>query len=135
MKVFALEEFRLAVFQPLGTGQRLALGAMPIAAGIVGNPLMMARFAALHMAAQCHRAAARDGTHHAVMHGCKPTRVRTLVGHAVLAEDIRHLESGSHRRRPTQKYVGAGRSSGSGTGGKRSKGLRVAHTVWVATFK
>jgi len=69
---------------------------------------MMARFAMLHMAAQRGRAATRDRMHHAVMHGCKPTRMRTLVGHAVLAKDIRHLERGSHRRRPTQKYVGAG---------------------------
>lgn len=96
---------------------------------------MMAGFAMLHMATQCGRAATRDRMHNAVMHGCKPTSVRTLVGYAVLTEDIRHLERGSHRRHPTQKYVGAGRSSSRGTGGKISKGLRVAQTVWVATFK
>ena len=65
MKVFTLEQFCLAVLQPLGAGQRLALGAIPVAAGVVADALLVARVAALHVTTERRRAALLDRAHHA----------------------------------------------------------------------
>src|SRR5215471_2161268 len=40
MKIFARQEFSLTFFQPLGSGQRLTLGAMPVRARIIGISLV-----------------------------------------------------------------------------------------------
>jgi hypothetical protein len=42
MKILALQEFGLAFCQPLGSGQGLALGAMPVRAGVVCVPFVAA---------------------------------------------------------------------------------------------
>jgi hypothetical protein len=42
VKVLAVEKFGLAVLDPLGTGQRLTLGAVTIAAGSIANATVAA---------------------------------------------------------------------------------------------
>ena len=65
VKIRNLQKFGLAVLDPLGPGQRLAFGAMPIAARVVAIPLMAALVAALQVAAESRRAAHLDGGHDA----------------------------------------------------------------------
>ena len=61
------EEFGSSVLKPLGTGQRLALWAVAIAAGVVGDALVAAAIALLDMAAESCRATLLDGCHHATL--------------------------------------------------------------------
>ncbi len=94
------QQFGLALGEPFLGGGALTLGAMPVAAAIVGNHSMGAVLAARDMAAERHRAAALDGRHHLQLVeadvpgiGCAPRR-------PVVAEDIRNLQRGTgHRRR------------------------------------
>ena len=41
VKVLAVQNFGFSFFNPLGTSERLALGAVPIAATVVAGPLVM----------------------------------------------------------------------------------------------
>jgi hypothetical protein len=59
------EQFGLAVFEPLRTGKRLALGTMPISARVEGDALMSAGVTLFDMATECSGAAQFDRTHHA----------------------------------------------------------------------
>src|SRR6476661_4105225 len=51
VEVRAIEEFGFALLNPLGSRQRLALGAMAIAAGVVSDALMATVIALFDMAA------------------------------------------------------------------------------------
>ena len=86
------QQLGLALFQPRASRCRLALGAVPVAAGVVGDDRVGASFAACNMTTESRRAAALDGRHHlqlAEAHmagvGCAPCR-------AEVAEDIRNLQ-------------------------------------------
>jgi hypothetical protein len=61
MKILALQEFGLTLCQPLGSGQGLALGAMPVRAGVVCIPFVAALVTLLEMAAERRCAAQFDG--------------------------------------------------------------------------
>ena len=63
MKVRHRQQLGLAFGQPLACSSALTLGAMPVAAAIVGNDGVSALLvlAARDMAAECRRAAALDG--------------------------------------------------------------------------
>src|SRR5712692_9876726 len=52
MKILARQEFGLAFFQPLSSGQGLALGAMPIGARVVGIPFVAALVTSFQMTAE-----------------------------------------------------------------------------------
>ncbi len=58
------QEFSLACRQPSGLGQGLALGTMPIAAGVVDGALVVAGITLLQMATQVGSATDLDGVHH-----------------------------------------------------------------------
>src|ERR1700755_218255 len=58
------QKLRLAVFEPLPRRRSLTLRAMPVAAGIVGDPLVRAVLAALDMSAERGGAAGLDRRHH-----------------------------------------------------------------------
>jgi hypothetical protein len=53
--------------QPLGACVSLALGAVPVAAGVVRDDLMSAATALIAMTAQSRRATAGDGVEHLTM--------------------------------------------------------------------
>lgn len=96
---------------------------------------MPAGIALLDVAAERRGAAVLDGAHDAALAAAERGRMFPPVGRAELAKDVRHLEPGGAQRRP-QKCTGGGTGAGAGTTvGKRSKGLGVAHTVLVATFR
>jgi len=59
------EEFGLTVLEPLGAGEGLALGAMAIAAAMIGGALVAAGVTLLQVAAQGGSTAEFDGAHHA----------------------------------------------------------------------
>jgi hypothetical protein len=65
VKVWGIEELSLTLLDPLGPRQRLAFGAMPIAAAVVSNALVLALIALFDVAAEGGGATAFDGAHDA----------------------------------------------------------------------
>jgi len=63
MKIRNRQKFLFPGFKPTRLDQLLALGAMAVAAGVVGGPLETATIATLEMSAQGGGAAGRDGPH------------------------------------------------------------------------
>ena len=61
MEVLYGKQLRLAVVKPFGPGQRLALRAVPIPAGIIGDALVTATVALFDVAAKCGSATALNG--------------------------------------------------------------------------
>jgi hypothetical protein len=125
VEVWHRQQFGLSVREPFGACQPLALGAMAVAAGIVGDTCRAAIIALLDMPAECCRPARRDGAHYAPLDAaempgtCLPKRL------AVAAEDIRHLQSRSH---------GAAQPGGTTSRRRRSSGLGVLLIILVATW-
>ena len=64
MKVRHRQQLGLALSQPFLGGSALTLGAVPIAAAVVGNKRMRAVLAARDMTTERRRAAALDRRHH-----------------------------------------------------------------------
>jgi hypothetical protein len=67
MEVRHRQQLRATRVQPLGTCVSLALGAVPVAAGVVRDGLMTAAAALIAMTAESRGAAARDGVEHLTM--------------------------------------------------------------------
>ncbi len=65
MEVFGIEKLSLTILDPLGAGQGLAFWAMPVAAAVVSNALILALVTLFDMAAQGGGATALDGAHDA----------------------------------------------------------------------
>ena len=63
VEVRHVEQLGLAVREPLRARQTLALGAVPVAAGVVSDPLMAALAASLDMTAERGGAAILDRAH------------------------------------------------------------------------
>ena len=99
VEVGSIEQLRLAVRQPLGAGEGLALGAVPVAAGVVGDALVAAVITLLDMAAERGRPAEFDRAHGVALHGGQRTPVLLPVCLAVAAEHVRHLQ-GTARHGP-----------------------------------
>ena len=90
------QQFGLSIGKPLGTGQTLALGAVPVTAGIVGHPQLAAVAALFDMTAERRRAAGLNSGHDPTLPvGQGGGTVGTIVS-AVAAEYIRHLERRPH---------------------------------------
>ncbi len=79
--------------EPFGAGQPLALRAVAVAAGVVGDAGRAAIVALLDMAAERRRPARRDGAHDAPLDAAEMAGMRLPKRLAVAAEDIRHLQS------------------------------------------
>src|SRR6266851_9738458 len=101
MKIVRLENLRFPFFDPLRTRQRLALGAMPVAAAIVAGTLVRTAVAPFEMTAEGRRPAHLDRGHDAPL--CRRGR-RTIVlsiDFTIAAEDVRHFQLwaiyGAHR--------------------------------------
>src|ERR1700688_1867625 len=95
MKIGRFQKFGLAVLDPLGPGQRLAFGAMPIAASVVAMPLMATLIALLEMAAEGRRAAPLDGSHDAPLRRGHRRAMLVSIGFAVAAKDVSHFQLGA----------------------------------------
>ena len=102
------QQLGLARGEPFLRGGALALRAVPVAAGVVGNRRIGAVRAARDMAAEGCRAAVLDCRHHLQLleadmagMGCAPCR-------SMVAEDIRDLQSRArHRRRSVSRAAGS----------------------------
>ena len=126
VEVVSREESGEALLDPLRLAQALALGAVAVAAGVVGGTLVPTGVADVHVSAERRRATRRDGAHRGTLVGVHrvPLAVRLAVG----AEDVRDLEARAGSRRATRRERrGRHGYSGSGAGGKSrwSSGLRV----------
>jgi hypothetical protein len=91
VKIADLQEFGLAVFDPFRPGQRLAFGAMPIAATIEAIPFSATLIATFQVAAQRGCAAHLNGGHDAPL-CCGHRRAMIVsIGFSVAAKHVRYF--------------------------------------------
>jgi hypothetical protein len=86
------QQFGLAVGQPLFGSDSLALRAVPITAGVVGDAQVGADLAALDMTAQCHRSAALDRRHDFQLTEAHVAGMGRTPSRPAVAEDVRNLD-------------------------------------------
>jgi hypothetical protein len=86
------QEFGPAVGQPLFGSSGLALGTVPVAAGVVRDAQMGAGLAAFDMPAQGRRSAALDCRHDFQLAEAHMAGVGRTPRRSVVAEDVRHLD-------------------------------------------
>jgi hypothetical protein len=98
------KEFGLSLGEPLRTRRALALWAMPIATGVVGDARRTTVVALLDMAAERRRPARGDGAHHATLDATEMTGIRLSKSFAVVAEYVRHLQSRTHDARSAGRH-------------------------------
>jgi hypothetical protein len=108
MKIRSREDFRFPFFDPFGTCQGLALGAMSVTAAIVSVTLVRTAVVVLAMTTKGRRPAHLDRGHDASL--CRGERRTMLlaIGVAITAEDIRHFQLGAiHRnQRLEERWLG-----------------------------
>jgi hypothetical protein len=92
VEVRHLEQFRLAVRQPLGASQALALRAVSVAARVVGDALMAAVLAALDMTAERCGATVFDRHHRAAPCSRQRRAMAVTERLAEAAEYLRHFQ-------------------------------------------
>ena len=88
------QELRLAFFEPLPRRRRLALRAVAIAAGVVGDPLVRAVLAALDVSAERGRATGLDRRHDLQLGKAHVPGVGLSPRRPVGAKDVGDLEGG-----------------------------------------
>ena len=94
------QQLGLALGEPFLRGGALALRAVPVAAGVVGDGRIGAVLAARDMAAEGRRAAALDRRHHLQLVEADMAGIGLTPCRAMVAEDIRNLQSRArHARR------------------------------------
>jgi hypothetical protein len=96
MEVLAWQQFGLTLFQPLGSGQGLALGAMPIGAGVVCVTFVPALVTPFEMAPERRGAALFDGAQHTLLSGGQRFSMRLAELVAVRAHNVGDFQCGSH---------------------------------------
>ena len=119
------QQIGLAGGEPLFARGALALGAMPVAAGVIGDRAVRAVLTGLDMTTERGGPAQLDRRHDAALDAAEMTVMGEAIGMTMAAEDIRHLQFGTHR--PAQ-------AGGTTSRVKRSSGLCVAAIVVVATW-
>ncbi len=127
------QKLGLARREPLGSRPTLTLRAMPVAAGIIGDPRDAAVFAGLNVSAERLGPACNDRAHHAPLDATQMTGMITAIGVALLAQDIGDLDDGPVRRDPGAGHDPAFRArpqpGGATSSDRRSNGLWVARIV------
>ena len=94
------QQFGFARRKPRLGGRPLALGAVPVAARVIGDACVGAVLTALDMAAQRRRAANLDRGHHAPLAEAQTSFVVSTPSGTVAVENVRHFELWmGHRRR------------------------------------
>ncbi len=92
VEVGHVEQFRLAVLQPLGPCETLALRTVPVTARVVRDALMAAIAATLDVTAERGGAAAFDRDHGAPPRGRQRRAVLVTESRAEVAEHVRHFQ-------------------------------------------
>ena len=95
MEVLDRKKLASPLVQPLGPCQGLALGAVPVAAGIISDALKTAAIAFFEMTAQCGRAASLQGVQHPFLRGGENAGMVTAEGVAVRTYDVSDFQCGS----------------------------------------
>ena len=138
VEVGHLQQLGLARLEPLARLAALTLGAVPIAAAVVGDGRVPARrvLTTRDMPAEVCRAAGLDRAHHLELgvrevapHGMTPSR-------AVIAEDVRDLQHWPGHG--AAGYVASGVPAGGApffgvSGVSRSSGLTMSRSTLLAT--
>jgi hypothetical protein len=96
MKVPCGEEIPFSSFKPSLFVQGLALGAMAIAAGVVGDPQGMAVVTLIDMSPKLSRSGDLDGPHGTVMP--QGHLMGLAIGQSVGPKDIGHLKGAFHQK-------------------------------------
>jgi hypothetical protein len=96
MKILARQEFGLAFFQPLRAGQRLALGTMPVSAGIICIPFVGALVASFQMTAEYRGATQFDRAQHPLLLRGQRSSMRLAKLVAMGAHDIGDFQGRPH---------------------------------------
>jgi hypothetical protein len=97
MEIGRRQQFGLALFEPLGSGQGLALGAMPIRTGVVGIPFVPALVTSFQMAAQFGCAAQFYGAQYALLPRRQRCGVRVAKLLAMRTHNIGDFECRPHK--------------------------------------
>jgi hypothetical protein len=90
VEVFHRQQLGLALFQPAGARQSLALGAMPVAAGAILNVCVLALAAPFDHTAQGGSTAVFDSLHQPLLLQRQP--VRLPVSGPVESKDVGQLQ-------------------------------------------
>jgi hypothetical protein len=92
------QQFGLARSQLFLRCRTLALRAMPVTAGVIGNVRVRARLAARHMPAESRRATALDRRHDLQLAEAHRAGVGLAPRWSMVAEDLRDLQAGRDMR-------------------------------------
>src|SRR6202040_1035517 len=101
------QQIGLAGGKPVPRSRALALGAMPVAAGVVGDPAVAALRAALDMTAEGGRAAALDSRHHLELAEADMPGIGLAPGGPMAVKDVCDLQPRAAHRRRTRLRVSA----------------------------
>jgi hypothetical protein len=91
------QQVGLALGEPGARGGALALWAVPVAAAVIGDPLVAAVLACLHVTAQSRRPAMLDRRHDLELMKAQVPGMGGSISVAGSTEDVGHLERGAHR--------------------------------------
>ncbi|BBP97153.1 hypothetical protein BSFA1_86210 (plasmid) [Burkholderia sp. SFA1] len=137
VKVWDGKEISLTMLEPLCPCERLTLGAMPIAARVVGDALMSAGIASFEVATQRRRATLFNSTHDVALLAADSAGVQFSIGVTVTAENVRQFQRGTHgvssdlaiRVHRCREFCSVAPD------GRRSNGLLVAQMVLAETLR
>jgi len=101
MEIGRRQQFGLALFEPLGSGQGLALGTMPIRTRVIGIPFVPALVTAFQMAAQFGCAAQFYGAQYALLPRRQRGGVRMAKLLAMRTHNIGDFQCRSHKKLAT----------------------------------
>ena len=113
------QQLGLAVGQPLLGRHGLALRAVPVTAGVVGDAQVRAVLAAFDMAAQRRRSAALDRRHDLQLAEAHMAGMGRTPSRPAVAENIRHLDRRSRQRPRVSRASSAGSRAGLSPGRAR----------------
>jgi hypothetical protein len=102
VEVVHRQQVGLARIQPALCSTGLALGAVAVAARVVGDLQALAVFTAQHMSPQCRAAALLDGCHDLELTQTQVGALGLPPGRPVGAEDVRHLQGSGAHGEPTR---------------------------------
>jgi len=98
MEIGRRQQFGLALFEPLGSGQGLAFGTMPIGTRVIGIALVSALVTAFQMAAQRGGATQFDGAQYALLPSRQSCSVRVAKLLAMRTHNIGEFQCRPHKK-------------------------------------
>ena len=124
LKTASVQQISLAGIEPALGCSALALGAVSVAAGVVGDQLGGAAIAAQHMSPQCRCAALLNGRHDLELRQAQVTALAVTPGGTMLEEDVGDLQSGPLHARTFRRQAWAPRGRSPRAAGQSPRGRR-----------